>query len=300
MRVALPSVRVRGWRVSVGVRRALYGYLFIAPWALGFLFLLAWPLVLSLWLSFREVTDLRGLETTPVGLSNYREAFVKDVNFVPRFWEALRNLLIDLPIILAFSLGVALLVNRPLLGRGFFRAVFFMPVVIGSAWVVQQLFNQGVGRLAVIRDVAELQDMLSLYVGAGAVPPIFELLNRVTFVLWRSGVQILIFLAALHSVPTSTYEAGRVDGASEWALFWKITLPLISPFVLVNVVYTVVDSFTEPFNRVLQYIQQVSLTQGLRFGYGAALGWIYFLAIFAILAVALTLSARLVFYAGER
>jgi len=286
--------------LSLRARRALYGYLFVSPWLVGFLVLLAWPLFFSLYLSFHEIRDLTAFRIEPLGADNYREAFVKDINFVPRFSQALTNLAVDLPIILAFSLGVALLVNQPLRGRALFRAVFFMPVVIGSAWVVQQLFNQGVGTIALVRDAAELRELLSNWVGDGAVQPMFDLLNRVVFVLWRSGVQILIFMAGLHSIPRTTYEAARVDGASDWGIFWKITLPLISPFVLVNVIYTIVDSFTEPFNRVLQYIQQVSLTQSIRMGYGAALGWVYFVAVFLLLAVVLVLAARYVQYQGER
>jgi ABC-type sugar transport system permease subunit len=287
-------------RVSLKTQRTLYGYVFVAPWLLGFLVLLAWPLLFALWISFREVRELSPLNTVPVGYANYQEAFVKDIRFLPRFWQTLGNLLVDLPIILVFSLGVALLVHRPLPGRTFFRAVFFMPVVIGSAWVIQSLVGQGVGRLAVVRDLAELRALLGLYVGEGAITPLFDLLNRITFVLWRSGVQILIFIAGLHSVPAPMYEAARVDGASEWSAFWKITLPMIAPFLLVNVIYTIVDSFTEPFNQVLVYIQQVALVQSIRLGYGAALGWVYFVAIFLILAVVLVWSSRLIYYAGER
>ena len=210
-------------RFSLKTQRTLYGYVFVAPWLIGFLVLLAWPLLFALWISFREVRELSPLNTVPVGYANYQEAFVKDIRFLPRFWQTLGNLLVDLPIILVFSLGVALLVHRPLPGRTFFRAVFFMPVVIGSAWVIQSLVGQGVGRLAVVRDIGELRELLGLYVGEGAITPLFDLLNRITFVLWRSGVQILIFIAGLHSVPQPMYEAARVDGASEWSAFWKIT-----------------------------------------------------------------------------
>jgi ABC-type sugar transport system permease subunit len=287
-------------RMPLKTQRTLYGYVFVAPWLLGFVVLLAWPLLFALWISFREVRELSPLTTVPVGYANYEEAFVKDIRFLPRFWQTLGNLLVDLPIILVFSLGVALLVHRPLPGRAFFRAVFFMPVVIGSAWVIQSLVGQGVGRLAVVRDLAELRALLGLYVGEGAITPLFDLLNRITFVLWRSGVQILIFIAGLHSVPPPMYEAARVDGSSEWSAFWKITLPMIAPFLLVNVIYTIVDSFTEPFNQVLVYIQQVALVQSIRLGYGAALGWLYFVAIFLILAVVLVWSSRLIYYAGER
>ncbi len=292
--------RLSARRLSLRAQRSLYGYLFISPWIVGFLILLAWPLLFSFWLSFREVTDLGSLRTEAVGLENYRQAFLVDVKFLPLFWETLSNLLIALPIINVFALSIALLVTAPVPGRMLFRVVFFMPVVIGSAWVVQQLFNQGVGRQVIVSDPAELRALLNFSVGSSAVEPLFDLISRVTFILWGSGVQILVFIAALHSIPLSLYEAARVDGASSWGIFWKITLPMVSPFILVNLIYTIVDSFTAPFNRLLVYIQQVALTQSIRLGYGAALGWLYFVAVFLILTLVLVLSTKFVYYAGER
>jgi ABC-type sugar transport system permease subunit len=126
------------------------------------------------------------------------------------------------------------------------------------------------------------------------------LLNRLLFVLWKTGVQMLIFLAGLNSVSPVLYEAARVDGATDWDRFWKVTLPLLSPVILVNLVYTIVDSFTDTFNQVLQYIQQTAFAGGFRLGYAAALGWIYFLIVFVILAVVVRITNRYVFYAGER
>jgi ABC-type sugar transport system permease subunit len=119
-------------------------------------------------------------------------------------------------------------------------------------------------------------------------------------VLWKTGVQMLIFLAGLNSVSPVLYEAARVDGATDWDRFWKVTLPLLSPVILVNLVYTIVDSFTDTFNLVLQYIQQTAFAGGFRLGYAAALGWIYFLIVFLILALVVKVTNRYVFYAGER
>ena len=201
---------------------------------------------------------------------------------------------------MVFSLGMALLVSQPLFGRTFFRAVLFMPVVIGSAFVITQLAGQGVGAQTIVRDSSDLENALAVYVGEGGLEPLSILVNRIVFVLWRSGVQILIFVAGLHSIPQHFYEAARVDGASNWGIFWKITLPLLSPFILVNIIYTIVDSFTEPFNTTLDYIQEKALTGEFELHYGAALGMIYFLIIFAILGIVLLWSRRLVHYIGER
>ena len=287
-------------RLSMRAKSNLDGYLFISPWLIGFLLLVTYPLLFSLWLSFRDITNLRLLETTFVGIDNYKDAFVVDVDFGPLILENLGNLLMDLPIIMVFSLGMALLVSQPLFGRTFFRAILFMPVVIGSAFVIQQLAGQGVGAQTIVRDSSDLENALAVYVGEGGLAPLTILVNRIVFVLWRSGVQILIFVAGLHSIPQHFYEAARVDGASNWGIFWKITLPLLSPFILVNIIYTIVDSFTEPFNTTLDYIQEKSLTGEFELHYGAALGMIYFLIIFAILGIVLLWSRRLVYYIGER
>ncbi len=300
VRANTPPRRQGLMRLSMRAKSNLDGYLFISPWLIGFLLLVTYPLLFSLWLSFRDITNLRLLETTFVGIDNYKDAFVVDVDFGPLILENLGNLLMDLPIIMVFSLGMALLVSQPLFGRTFFRAILFMPVVIGSAFVITQLAGQGVGAQTIVRDSSDLENALAVYVGEGGLEPLTILVNRIVFVLWRSGVQILIFVAGLHSIPQHFYEAARVDGASNWGIFWKITLPLLSPFILVNIIYTIVDSFTEPFNTTLDYIQEKALTGEFELHYGAALGMIYFLIIFAILGIVLLWSRRLVHYIGER
>src|SRR5215213_5704794 len=160
-----------------------------------------------------------------------------------------------------FSLFSAILANQKIKGVIGFRAVFFLPLVIGSAQVIQQLFSQGVGGAVLSRGV-NIQELAFQYLGPDA--------------------------------------AAGVDGATDWDRFWKVTLPLLSPVILVNLVYTIVDSFTDTFNLVLQYIQQTAFAGGFRLGYAAALGWIYFLIVFVILALVVRITNRYVFYAGDR
>jgi ABC-type sugar transport system permease subunit len=198
-----------------------------------------------------------------------------------------------------FSLFSAILANQKIKGVMGFRAVFFLPLVIGSAQVIQQLFAQGVGGAVLSRGV-NVQELAFQYLGPDAASGVEALLNRLLLVLWKTGVQMLIFLAGLNSVSPVLYEAARVDGATDWDRFWKVTLPLLSPVILVNLVYTIVDSFTDTFNLVLQYIQQTAFAGGFRLGYAAALGWIYFAIVFIILAVVVKITNRYVFYAGDR
>jgi ABC-type sugar transport system permease subunit len=293
------SAAPRRRRMSLTMQRTLEGYFFTAPWVLGFLIFLAWPLFQSFYLSFHELqaTSLSDLKFR--GIDNYKEAFFIDARFLPRLNDTLKNNLLDVPIIMIFSLFSAILANQKIKGVIGFRAVFFLPLVIGSAQVIQQLFNQGVGG-AVLSQGVNVEELVFQYIGPDAVQGVTDLLNRLVFVLWRTGVQMLIFLAGLNAVSPVLYEAARVDGATDWDRFWKVTLPLLSPVILVNLVYTLVDSFTDPFNQVLSYVQQTAFAGGFRLGYAAALGWIYFFIVFVVLMIVVRVTNRYVFYAGER
>ena len=286
-------------RLSLTMQRTIEGYFFVAPWVLGFIVFLAWPLLQSFYLSFHELqaTSLSDLKFR--GIDNYKEAFFIDARFLPRLNLTLQQNLLDVPVIMIFSLFSAILANQRIRGALAFRAVFFLPLVIGSALVIRQLFDQGVGGLVLSRGV-NIQELVFQYIGPDAAMGVSDLLNRLLFVLWRTGVQMLIFLAGLNSVSPVLYEAAKVDGATDWDRFWKVTLPLLSPVILVNLVYTIVESFTDAFNQVLQYIQSVAFAGGFRLGYAAALGWIYFIIIFVILVVVIKITNRYVFYAGER
>lgn len=286
-------------RMTLTMQRTLEGYFFVAPWVVGFLIFLAWPLFQSFYLSFHELqaTSLTDLKFR--GIDNYKEAFFIDARFLPFLKQTLTQNLSDVPIIMIFSLFSAILANQKIKGVIGFRAVFFLPLIIGSAQVIQQLFAQGVGG-AVLSQGVNVQDLAYQYLGPDAAQNIEDVLNRLVFVLWRTGVQMLIFLAGLNAVSPVLYEAARVDGATDWDRFWKVTLPLLSPVILVNLVYTLVDSFTDPFNAVLTYVQQTAFAGGFRLGYAAALGWIYFFIVFIVLMVVVGLTNRYVYYAGER
>lgn len=294
-------------RFTLDRRKAVEGYLFILPWLFGFVVFLLGPLLQSLKLSFSEVTDINGLQTNWIGWANYVEAFLVDERFVPTLMKTVRNCLWDVPIIVVFSLFTAMLVNQKLKGQTLFRAIFFLPVVIGSGMVIQRLFEQGVGNiqnmgsgLSTVSRQLDVNALLYTYLGPAAAQPIIEVLNRMQFVLWRSGVQILLFLAGLQGISNDRYEAAKIDGATEWEIFWKITLPMVSPILLVNVIYTIVDSFTDVFNEMLNMIRDIAFRGQFRFGYAAALGWVYFAVIFILMVIVLIIAKRHVHYEGQR
>jgi ABC-type sugar transport system permease subunit len=286
-------------RLTLRQRQALTGYGFIAFWLIGFAVFLLLPLVRNgLW----SLTDaeLATVNENPefIGLENYVEAFTIDIEFVPYLLETFRNLLLDVPFILTFSLAVALLAMQEVPGIGAFRAIFFLPVVIGSAAVVDRMFDMAGDQVVLFRGEGT-QQFLQIYLGE-RLPDFMQFLNRAIFVLWRSGVQILIFIAGLKGIDPALYEAAEVDGASAWGRFWKVTLPMLSPVILVNTVYTIIDSFTDYFNRVLWYIRLVTFVTDLRIGYPSALGFIYFILIFVLVILVFIFVSRFTFYRGER
>ena len=280
----------------------IWGYVFVTPWVIGAALLLMWPLLRSLLLSFENVRDLINLQTEWVGLANYTEAFREDVRFLPRLLGSVQDLAVNLPLILVFSLTMALLVTGVNRGQTFLRAVFFLPVVIGSSGVITELLEAGAGDMIVDGTMERLMAGLGESTGEeqGIVAPVQVVVERLTLIIWHTGVQILLFIAGLNSMPPSLYEAAKVDGSTGWEAFWKITLPMLSPVILVAAIYTVIDSFTDPLNSVVNYIMEISIREQLRLGYGAALSWMYFVVVFLLILLLVRISSGLVFYMGER
>jgi ABC-type sugar transport system permease subunit len=282
-------------------RNALNGFIFISIWLVGLLIFFLIPLFRNFALSVTnaQLSTMRDGSYRYIGVQNYIEAFSVDIEFLPYLLDTMQSLIIDVPVILAFSLAVALLAVQPMRGNNVFRAIFFLPVVIGSAVVVGRLFDQLGNQLVLFRGQAA-QQFLYIYLG-DQLPYFISFLSRSVFVLWRSGVQILIFIAGLKSIDPTLYEVAQVDGASGWSQFWKITLPMLSPVILINITYTIIDSFTDYFNTVLRYIRVVTFQQNtMRLGYPSALGVIYFLLVFLLVILIFGIVSRFTFYRGER
>lgn len=272
-------------KMSKAKREALIGYMLVLPWIIGFLLFMAYPLFFSLYMSFNKVAITPyGIETTYLGWSNYKDAFLTDPEFMQKLLLFVKSTVVMIPIVIVFSLFVALLINQPIRGRQFFRAIFFLPVVITSGEVVQELFAQGAATIPLMDEsgvIAYLENNLP----TAWSDPLVDIIKRFILILWYSGVQILIFLAALQKVNTQVYEAAAIDGASPWVIFWKITLPEIKPFILVNLIYTTVDLFTNTSSDVIKLIQDNMFQVGTGFGYSSALAWIFFAVILAVLLI---------------
>lgn len=288
------------------------GYIFLIPWIIGFCLFFLYPLCYSLVLAFSSITDQVNFELKFVFLDNFKEALTTDVNFLPALMQSLANL-VDIPIVIIFSLFVATLLNKNIKGRGFFRVMFLLPIVIGAGAVMEAIQGnssqvsvalgqmQGAGGAAADAGVSfqdlVLNNQLTTLLGPELSGIIGAVVNKISSVMWISGVQIVIFLGVLQTIPESLYEAAVVDGASEFDKLWKITLPLTMPAIQLNIVFTLISSFTSADNAVISYITDVSFGSFM-LSYGSALSWIYFLIIGILLAITFKILKRYTFYMG--
>jgi ABC-type sugar transport system permease subunit len=287
-------------RFSLDTRLALEGYMFMSLWIVGFVLFMAFPLLYSLVISFYKVNFLGAeIRMDFVGLNNFKYAFLKDTQFPTLFLLFMKQTVLILFIIVLFALIVAVLVSQRFPGRFLYRAIFFLPVVLSSNSILDRLEASQGGKLAFLENY-DIAGWLQQYLSKGMSDPLLAVMNNFVLILWFSGVQVLIFLGGLQTISPSVYEAARIDGATPWESFWKITLPGIAPFVMLNLVYTTVDQFTSPFSDLLQYIAQVRTNPIMGFGYSSSLGWIFFMFVLVFIGLIMLLGRRLAFSQGDR
>ena len=264
-------------KITYENRKRLSGYIFLAPWIFGAIFFLVYPFIFSLLLSFSSMDGNNFASMQFAGFQNYKDAFVSDIKFLPLFYGVVTDTLVNTPMIVIFALLAAIFVSRDLKGKGFFRAVFFLPVLLGTGFVMQQLQGANVqsGTMEMARGIL-MPEQLRSYLGPEISGYISEFFTRITDIMWSSGVQVIILLAGVQGINPSLYEVARVDGASEWEMFWKITLPMLAPIMLLTIVYTIVASFTKA-SGMMDYIIDKAFGSDLpEFAFSAAMGWIYF------------------------
>lgn len=288
-------------------KRSLQGYLFILPFIIGFLAFMVKPLLESLRMSFCDVriqTGQGGFVMESVGFANYIKAFTIDPEFNRLLTEELTSMLVDVPAILIFSFFIALLLNQQFKGRGFVRAVFFLPVILSSGVLVGLEYNNTLlqGMETLIKEsnssniTTVLEDILVTgNMGSRFMKVVFEIMNHVYDIAIASGIQIVIFLSGLQTVTQSMYEAAKIEGCTAWESFWKITLPMVSSLILVNLVYTIIDFFIKSDNQVMEKISETMIPK-MDYGFSAAMAWIYFGAVILIIAVFAGIISRWVYY----
>lgn len=301
---------------SLNVQKSRMGWVFIAPFLIGF-FLIYLPMIVeSIQFSFSELKDGKVTEFALefVGFENYSYALLDDVKFRETLLLSIKDLLFNVPAIVIFSLFMAVILNQKMRGRAIFRAIFFIPVIVSTGIIESiDLRNSLAANMEQISgsetdmegassgaEIISSMDVMALFanmkIGAGVVEYVTGLVNNVYAIINKSGVQMLVFLAGLQSISPAIYESCHIDGASAWETFWKITFPMISPMILVNTVYTVIDSFTSQSNKVMSYISSVYNELGKGQFHATAMAWIYFLIVVLILALVAGILSAWVFY----
>lgn len=249
-------------KMTLTRKRAITGYLFIMPWLIGFLWFYARSLFMTVQFSLNvlEVKPGGGYTLTFAGLDNFIYAFRAHATFKQILTTSVANMLIDVPLITFFSLFMALLLNKKFPGRTLVRAIFFLPVILNSEAITdamdlaRSMMSGGMSNAAA--EVAEaassgvsieyyIQMFGSLGLPMGIIEYIMGAVARISEIINASGVQIIIFIAALQSIPGSMYEVAKIEGATGYETFWKVTFPMVMPHIITNVVYTVVDSFAD-------------------------------------------------------
>ena len=301
----------------MSAKKARLGWVFVSPFVIGFFLFYLVVIVESIQYSFMDVKTLPegGFTTTFTGWDNYYYMTRVVTYFMSGMWETVINMLYRLPILILFSLFVAMVLNQKLRGRALFRAIFFVPVILSTGIIAKSdAVNSVVTTFATMDTGSTTTAAEEAYSAFSVGGLMYYIQDMLTFAPWllefietaaanvyaiinQSGVQILIFLAGLQSISPSLYEAAKMEGCSSWESFWKITLPMISPMILVNIIYSIVDCFTRYDNSVMNNIQQMITSTD--YGYASAAAWIYFCVIALLVLVIVGIASRFVFYQGK-
>ena len=290
-------------------RKQLYGYGFISLWLVGTVLFFLIPLVRSLWFSFNNVgIDINRTVLTWNGLGNYDDIINKD----PKYLALLKDTLIETawktPLILIFSLFIAVMLNQKFRGRTLARAVFFMPAIIATGPVYKIISgdmdstgNTQAAQFSTLFStdlIGSLLQFLGIYGISDRMSGLISgIADNIFGIVWSSGIQILLFLGALQNIPPSAKEAAQIEGATAWEFFWKITLPYVSPFILANLIFTVIDSFTSPTNAVMERI--LSVKEELKFGIASAMAWGYFIIIAVAIGLLTFIVNKFIYYEND-
>ena len=291
--------------MTVERKKRLAGFGFVLPWLIGFAIFFIRPMIASLRYSFLyfdpQTLDFVPLKSGP--LANYIRAFTQDTDFLPSFFSSLKTLVYQVPIIVVFSVFVGTLLKSNFCGRTFMRSIFFLPIIVNTGIVYSIVrtslteVSRGFGEEAgsIFNPTVLTEALRQSGIPSGVVDFISTVISNSVDCVWLSGIQILIILAGLMAIPSSFYEVAEVEGGSSWVVFWKVTIPSVMPYILVVMIYTIVDSFTSTANAAMGYITN-TVFGSYMISYGSALFWIYFAAVFLIVGLVFLLSSRSIRY----
>ena len=278
------------------------GWLFVLPFLIGFVFLFAKPVYQSLVYTFNDVTvGSEGLELTPIGWENYHTMLYGDAAFVKSLWNVLTEAVVKILVIMFISMFLAILLNEKFAGRLLFRAIMFLPVIFAADQVLS-VFNSLGGRDE-LKDTSSaffmmsgeasgfVQDIIGSFGGLSSIIEKFtKYASQLFNLLWSSGIQIILFIIGLQTIPPYLYEVADMEGATKWETFWKITFPLLTPSILLCLVYTIIDYFNASSNTIVRTIE--GYREAGNIDYACATSWFYSLAIFILVIIVNAILSR--------
>ena len=298
-------------KMTLSRKRAIVGLLFISPWLIGFIAFYLRSLVMTVNFSLSQSTPQDGgvgYTLVYTGLANFKEAFASHPTFKQVLTSSMLNMVVDVPLIIFFSIFVALLLNKKFRGRTFVRAVFFLPVILNSEAIQQaialstQIMGGGIASapdeiISATSSGVNLDYYLSLFRDLAMPDAIFDYVvgavSRISSIITASGVQIIIFIAALQAVPSSLYEVAKIEGATGYETFWKVTFPMITPLILTNIVYTVVDNFA---NSDVVKLSYDTIFFSKNYGLGSLMSLISMVVVCLFLVIVCGLISKKTFY----
>ncbi|MDR2598708.1 MAG: sugar ABC transporter permease [Oscillospiraceae bacterium] len=310
--MTLAENKKRRFRLSLSGKKSVVGMIFVMPFVIGFVWFIALSLITTFRMSFSDVTvaGVSGMSMSWNSFENYVYAFTVHPTFSETMGTSVLFMLIDVPLIIFFSLFMALFINQKFRGRTLVRAIFFLPVILGAPAIADALDSARAMMIGGISPASaevmtslgsnlnvNIQYYLNMF-GDMAIPDsllgfIVDAVHRINTIVIASGVQIVIFLAALQSIPPSVYEAARVEGATSYEAFWLITFPMVSPLILTNVVYTIIDSFVTSPVVTLAYS---TIFSDYNYGLGAVFSIVSAALVLVILGVVALILGRRTFY----
>lgn len=288
-------------------KKRLAGFLFVSIWLVGFFNFFVIPFITAFVYSFSKVQTKPGLmQLDPVGLQNYLTVLLNTPDFIIRLTATLQDMVWQIPCTIFMSLFLSMVLNSKFRGRMFMRSVFFLPVIISSGVVMNIIVNANVdygGSMmsttsALFQGVSFERVLLDMRFPLEVVSQIMMVINGVFRLIWRGGVQILLFLAGLQAIPHTLYEAADVEGATKWESFWKITFPILSPTTILVTYYTIVDYGSDGSNFVVLSIREAA--RKARLDISATMSVIWFLIIIAIAGLVLFLTRKRVYFMDDR
>lgn len=283
-------------------KNAFIGFGFTLPWVIGFIYFFLVPFFKAILYSFSSIKITKeGFDLTWIGWSNYKKNLFTDAENIRLIITSLGQMLTTVVVVVIFSLFIAIILNQEFKGRGIARVIFALPIIISSG-VIILLLKQNVLQQDMNSDVTttifQAADALKFLTEAGipkTVVSFFEgIVNNIFDMVWNSGMQIILFLSALQNIPSTSYEASRVEGATAWESFWFVTFPMIGPFLIVNIIYTIIDSFTSSTNDVMMKI--AGFVNTIQYAEASSLSMVYFLMVLIVVGVIFLISNKKIDY----